>query len=218
VTAGPDLGVVVELFAQGCRWVAGLDEVGRGAWAGPVVVVVAAICPDMVPSIPPGVRDSKLLSASAREALFDSLAAWCPTYATGEATPAECDELGMTAAQALAANRALARLGVEPDALLVDGSHDYTGHRAARTLVGGDATCSLIAAASVLAKVLRDRMMIAHDGNYPGYHFAQNKGYVSAEHRRAVRRLGLSPLHRRSWSVAVGEDDGPSPSSGSSRL
>lgn len=197
----PTFEVVLDLFARGCTWVAGLDEVGRGAWAGPVAVGVAAVTRDALAGVPSGVRDSKRLTERAREALFGPLAAWCPAYAVGEATAAECDDLGMTAAQALAAGRAFERLGVDPDAVVVDGSHDYTGHPAARPLVGADASCTLVAAASVLAKVTRDRAMVAHDAAFPGYGFARNKGYASFEHRRAVARSGPSPLHRLSWAV-----------------
>ena len=202
----PSFEAVLELFAQGCTWVAGLDEVGRGAWAGPVAVGVAAMTAEAIARTPRGVRDSKLLAEPAREALFEPLVAWCPTFAVGEASAAECDQLGMTAAQALAARRALGQLGVEPDAVLVDGSFEYTGHPAARALVGADASCTIVSAASLLAKVTRDRAMIAHDAHFPGYGFARNKGYASLEHRRAVSRLGLSPLHRRSWSVAVEQE------------
>jgi len=201
----PNLEVMRALFAEGCTWVAGLDEVGRGAWAGPVSVGVAAVTLDCLRRVPRGVRDSKLLSEPAREALFDPLVAWCRTYAVGEASAAECDELGMTAAQVLAAGRAFERLAVQPDAVVVDGSHEYTGHPGARALVGADQSCTIVAAASVLAKVTRDRAMIAHDPAHPGYGFARNKGYASLEHRQAVARLGLSPLHRRSWSVRTAE-------------
>lgn len=199
----PTFAVVEELFAAGCRWVVGLDEVGRGAWAGPVAVGVVAVSPEAIGTMPVGVRDSKLLAEPVREALFEPLRAWCPAHAVGQASAVECDELGLTAAQALAARRALAGLGVEPDALLVDGSFEYTGHPAARPVVDGDASCAAVAAASVLAKVTRDRQMISHDSAFPGYAFARNKGYASLEHRRAVVRLGLSPLHRQSWSVAL---------------
>lgn len=205
----PTFVAVEELFAAGCRWVVGLDEVGRGAWAGPVAVGVVAVHPDAVGDMPEGVRDSKLLAEPAREALFEPLRAWCPAYAVGEASALECDELGLTAAQALAAGRALAALGVEPDAIIVDGSFEYTGHPAARTLVGADASCAVVAAASVLAKVTRDRQMISHHWDLPGYAFVRNKGYASPEHRRAVVQLGLSGLHRRTWSVALDGDLGP---------
>lgn len=198
----PSFQAVRALFAEGCEWVAGLDEVGRGAWAGPVAVGVAAVRLEHLVHVPKGVRDSKLLAERAREALFEPLVRWCPAYAVGEASPQECDELGMTAAQALAAGRAFGRLGLELDAVVVDGSFDYTGHPRARPLVAADASCTLVAAASVLAKVTRDRVMIAYEEAFPGYGFPRNKGYISREHRDAVARLGLSPLHRRSWSVA----------------
>ncbi len=199
----PSFAVVRALFAEGCQWVAGLDEVGRGAWAGPVAVGVAAVRSEHLRRVPKGVRDSKLLAEAAREALYEPLAGWCPAHAVGEASAQECDELGMTAAQALAARRAFDRLGLALDAVVVDGSFDYTGHPAARPLVDADATCTLVAAASVLAKVTRDRAMIAHDVVFPGYGFVRNKGYASREHRAAVANLGLSPLHRRSWAVRM---------------
>lgn len=198
----PTWDVVRMLFEEGYTCVAGVDEVGRGAWAGPVAVGIAAVTPAALGTIPAGVRDSKLLAEAARERLFEPLAQWCPSYAIGEATPGECDRLGMTGAQRLAAGRALEHLGLDPDVLVVDGNLDYTGHPAARTLVRGDETCMIVAAASVLAKVTRDRQMIVHGGRFPAYGFARNKGYVSAEHRRAVGQLGMTDLHRRSWSVA----------------
>ena len=202
---GPTFDAVWSLFEGGCGWVAGLDEVGRGAWAGPVAVGVVAVRREHLVGAPEGVRDSKLLAEPAREALFEPLVRWSPAYAVGEASPTECDRLGMTAAQGLAARRAFEALGVAPDAVLVDGSFDYTGHPGARPLVGADATCTLVAAASILAKVTRDREMIGHDGAFPGYGLDRNKGYASLEHRRAVARLGLTPLHRRSWSVDLGD-------------
>lgn len=199
----PNWALVDALFASGCRFVAGLDEVGRGAWAGPVAVGVAVCSPEARPGLPAGVRDSKLLTPRAREALFGPVSAWCAAFAVGEASPAECDELGMTAAQALAARRALARLGCEPDAIVVDGRHEYTGHRAARAVVGADETCTIVSAASILAKVTRDRTMVGHDAAFPDYGFSRNKGYASKEHRLAVARLGLTPLHRRSFAVRL---------------
>ncbi len=200
----PNWRLVRELFAEGCALVGGLDEVGRGAWAGPVtigIVVVEAAC---LPKAPRGVRDSKLLAERARESLYGPLVSWCPAAATGEASPQECDELGMTAAQQLAASRALARLSLQPEILIVDGKWDYTGHPGARAVIGADATCFPVAAASVLAKVTRDRQMIAHAPTWPAYGFERNKGYASAAHRAAVASNGMSPLHRRSWSVCYG--------------
>ncbi|MDA8297993.1 MAG: ribonuclease HII [Actinomycetota bacterium] len=200
----PNWRLVRELFAEGCTFVGGLDEVGRGAWAGPVTVGIVVVEAGCLRKAPRGVRDSKLLAERARESLYDPLVSWCPAAATGEASPQECDELGMTAAQKLAASRALARLSVQPEILIVDGKWDYTGHPGARAVIGADATCFPVAAASVLAKVTRDRQMIAHAPSWPAYGFARNKGYASSEHRAAVAVHGMSPLHRRSWSVGYG--------------
>jgi ribonuclease HII len=204
-TALPDWSLVEELFAAGYRRVGGIDEVGRGAWAGPVAVGVVVVEAGCAAAAPAGVRDSKLLVESARERLYDPLAAWCPAYAVGEASPRECDELGMTAAQRLAARRALRRLALRPDVLVVDGKWDYTGDERARAVIGADATCFPVAAASVLAKVSRDRKMVGHALRYPAYAFERNKGYASAEHRAAVARHGLTALHRLSWSVVYSE-------------
>lgn len=202
--AWPSFALVDELFAAGCRLVAGLDEVGRGAWAGPVAVGVAVCSPEGRQGAPAGVRDSKLLAPRAREAIFGPVSSWCADFALGEASPGECDELGMTAAQALAARRALEQLGCEPDAIVVDGRHEYTGHPAATAVVGADTSCTIVAAASILAKVSRDRTMVGYDATFPGYGFARNKGYASSEHRLAVARLGFTPLHRRSFAVRIG--------------
>lgn len=201
----PGWSLVRALFSEGHRRVAGVDEVGRGAWAGPVAVGVVVVEEGCMRSAPRGVRDSKLLAEAARERLFPRLAAWCPAYAVGEASPEECDALGMTAAQRLAATRALAQLAQPPDVLVIDGKWDYTGFPGARAVVDADATCFPVAAASVLAKVLRDRVMIEHATAYPAYRFERNKGYASLEHRQAVATHGMTALHRRSWSVLISE-------------
>jgi ribonuclease HII len=198
----PGTGTERALLAGGCATVAGIDEVGRGAWAGPVSVGVAVVTLGTLSCLPEGVRDSKLLTERAREALFAPLAAALTAYAVGHASAQECDALGLTAAQRLAADRALDSLGQVPAALIVDGRYDYTG-RGALPLVGADRRSLVVAAASVLAKVTRDRLMAAAAERHPGYGFERNKGYPSAEHRRAVARLGLTSLHRRTWSVGV---------------
>ncbi len=209
-SAAPDPGwsLVLELFAEGHALVAGLDEVGRGAWAGPVVVGVVVVDDACVLTAPAGVRDSKLLSPPSREALFAPLARWCRASGIGEATAQECDALGMTAAQRLAARRALAALAEAPDALVVDGKWEYTGIAGARAVVGADRTCYPVAAASVLAKVTRDRQMVALAAQHPGYGFERHKGYVAPEHRHAVATLGMTTLHRRSWSVVPRDPSG----------
>ena len=120
--------------------------------------------------------------------------------AIGHASPAECDRLGMSAAQRLAAERALERLGVEPDRILLDGKWDFVGTPKVRTIVRGDATSLTIAAASILAKVTRDRLMRSAAPSFPAYEFDRNKGYPGPRHRAALAASGPTPIHRTSWS------------------
>jgi ribonuclease HII len=199
------------LLADGCRLVAGIDEVGRGAWAGPVSVGIAVVDVACLAAMPKGVRDSKALLPAKREALYPLLVAACAAFAVGHASPGECDALGMTAAQRLATKRALAELETEPDAVIVDGRHDFTGHPRSVTVVGGDRTSLSVAAASVLAKVTRDALLVEAASRFPGYALERNKGYASLEHRTAVARLGMTALHRRSWTFAspieAGDDE-----------
>lgn len=192
----PTLAFERELWAEGHQVVAGVDEVGRGAWAGPISVGVAVLPPDRRVY---RVRDSKMLTEDERERLFDRIAGWCLAWSVGHATAAECDELGMSAAQRLAAQRAIGSLGVTPERVLVDGRWDFVGLSETRRIVRGDATCLSIAAASILAKVCRDRLMRAESVHYPGYDFEANKGYPCPRHKIALRGLGPSAIHRRSW-------------------
>lgn len=195
-TKSPSLAVERRLWEAGCRVVVGMDEVGRGAWAGPLTVAAAVLPRDRRVY---KVRDSKQLTEVERERLFDRVAAWCEGWAVGHASPEECDELGMSEAQRLAARRALDSLGVRPDRVLVDGRWDFVGNGATDRLVKGDATCLSIATASVLAKVTRDRIMRAEDAHYPAYGFAANKGYPGPQHRAALAWCGPSAIHRRTW-------------------
>jgi ribonuclease HII len=182
----------------GARIVAGVDEVGRGAWAGPVTVC-AAITGLRRP--PAGLTDSKLLTPKRREQLAGELEGWVTAHALGHATPEEIDELGMTAALRLAAVRALDALPVRPDAVILDGKHDYLGGPwQVRTVIKGDQSCVAVAAASVIAKVRRDAMMAALPEKYAGYAFAANAGYPSPVHRAALTELGPTPYHRLSWA------------------
>ena len=142
----PTLRVERGLWDAGHEVVVGLDEVGRGAWAGPIMVGAAVLPRDRRVY---KVRDSKMLTEAQRERLFDRIAGWCAAWAVGWATDRECDELGMADAQRLAARRALDGLGVEPDAVLVDGNWDFVGGGRTRRLVRGDATCLTISAASI---------------------------------------------------------------------
>lgn len=196
-SAVPTLAVERKLWAEGHEVVVGMDEVGKGAWAGPLTLVAAVLPTDRRVY---RVRDSKLLTEAEREGLFDRIADWCVAWSPGHATNDECDQLGMSAAQRLAARRALDGLGLDPDAVLVDGRWDFVGGGNTRTLVKGDATCLTIAAASILAKVTRDRLMRAAASEYPDYSFASNKGYPCPRHRAALSAHGPTPLHRRSWA------------------
>jgi ribonuclease HII len=204
----PTLSMERSLRAQGHARVAGIDEVGRGAWAGPLTIGVAVVKPRAERSMPAWLRDSKMLSESRREDIFEAVAAWCVEWSVGHASPVECDEWGMTAAWRVAAERALAGLHSVPDALLVDGplnllrrpAHEpggFAGH--VRPVVGGDARCASVAAASVLAKVVRDRIMRQEAEHFPAYSFERNKGYPSPSHQMALQGYGLSAVHRR-WA------------------
>jgi ribonuclease HII len=193
----PGLAVERELWANGDRLIAGIDEVGRGSWAGPLTVAAAVI--------PRGrriykVRDSKMLNEHEREALYERVAGWCSAWGIGHASPEECDRLGMSAAQRLAAQRALNGLGVVPDRILVDGKWDFVGTGNTKMIVGGDATSLTIAAASILAKVTRDRMMRTMSSTFPGFDFDRNKGYPCPRHRAALAASGPTPIHRTSWA------------------
>jgi len=207
VVTAPGLSEERQLLAEGHRRVAGLDEVGRGAWAGPVTVGVAMMRPGATErSIPAWLRDSKLLSEARREGIFVPVGTWCDAWAIGHASPEECDALGMAAALRLAAERALAGLPDPPDALLIDGPVNLLGraagpfHGVVRPVKGGDTRCASVSAASVLAKVVRDRLMRGESDHFPPYGFERNKGYPSRAHQAALRGYGLSAIHRRSWS------------------
>jgi len=196
----PTLDVERRLWASGHEVVVGVDEVGRGAWAGPISVGAAVVPRDRRVY---KIRDSKMLTEPEREALFGRITHWCAAWSVGHASPGECDELGMSEAQRLAARRALQGLGMVPDRVLVDGKWDFVGGDPVR-IVGGDATSLSISTASVLAKVTRDRMMRDLARHFPAYCFDSNKGYPGPRHRAALHALGPSTIHRRSWAFMDG--------------
>jgi ribonuclease HII len=185
----------------GARIIAGVDEVGRGAWAGPVTVC-AAVTGLRRP--PDGLTDSKLLTPRRRTELAAELERWVTAHALGHAGPEEIDELGMTAALRLAAVRALEALPVRPDAVILDGKHDYLGDPwQVRTVIKGDRSCVAVAAASVIAKVRRDAMMTeleAQSDTYAPFGFSANAGYPSPVHKAALAEWGPTPHHRMTWA------------------
>jgi ribonuclease HII len=198
VVVPPTHRVERSLRAHGAKVVAGVDEVGRGAWAGPVTVG-AAVTGLRRP--PEGLTDSKLIAPRRREEMAELLRGWVTGFALGHASARECDRLGMTAALRLAAVRALEALPVRPDAVILDGKHDYLGGPwRVRTVVKGDQSCVPVAAASVIAKVHRDGMMAELAPDHPAYGFESNAGYPSPVHRAALAELGPTDHHRLSWS------------------
>jgi ribonuclease HII len=237
--AAPSLREERKLLRAGHRWLAAIDEVGRGALAGPVSVGVVVIDLE-TRSAPAGVRDSKLLTPAHRRALVPRLRRWAPLHAVGHASPQEIDRIGIIAALRLAACRALDEIPVRPDCALLDGNHNWL-HRGGRVLeeappalfevaapdtppdpvwvppvvvtrIKADLRCAAVAAASVLAKVERDARMVTLAREHPEYGWDDNKGYSAPEHLAALRSHGASPLHRRSW--ALPGLDGPSDEAG----
>ncbi len=242
----PGLRAERALWDSGAAVVAGVDEVGRGSWAGPLTVAAVVADPDRRIY---KVRDSKMLTAAERETLHDRITAWARAVSVGHASVDECTELGMADAQRLAARRAIDGLDLEVDHVLVDGTWDFLtpcpdkdhpaawggdtdgdgmseapdarlqrcdarrgadmdrdggseaseGRPEVTTIVRGDASSLSIAAASVVAKVTRDRLMIAAAERYPAYWFASNKGYPCPRHKAALAALGPCAIHRRRW-------------------
>lgn len=194
----PTRSIEKDLWAAGHDVIVGIDEVGRGAWAGPLMVGAAILPRGKRVN---GVRDSKVLTEAGREFLFDRIAGWCDAWAVGGASQEECDELGMTEAQRLATRRALAGLGMTPDAAVVDGKWNFVGDGVAHVemRVKADLHCLSVAAASILAKVTRDRIMREQSEHYPPWSFDSNKGYPCPVHKAALQAYGPSAIHRRTW-------------------
>lgn len=197
--------------------VVGLDEVGRGALAGPMTV--GAVVLRTASPAPLGLDDSKALTPERRSALVEPIVLWAESWSLGSVSAAEIDEWGLRLALAVAATRALEGLATPPTYALIDGSFNLLrsplnvrlGASAPpplryealpmTTIVRGDATCAVIAAASVLAKVHRDAFMVDLDEQCRGYHWARNKGYGAPEHLEAIRRRGPSDFHRKTWNL-----------------
>ena len=193
--------------------VAGCDEVGRGSLGGPVSVGIVVV--DATTRRPPaGLRDSKLLAPAVRESLVPRIESWSCCWAIGHASAAEIDEIGILRALRLAGERAVALLPTRPDLVLLDGNYDWFTRPERSTSspavvepeqvtlkVKADVTCASVAAASVIAKVARDRLMVELARSYPWYGWHANKGYAAPEHRAALLEKGPCEEHRRSWHL-----------------
>ncbi len=201
VGRAPSRSLEKALREQGHDVIVGVDEVGRGAWAGPLMVGAAVLPPDRRVY---GVRDSKMLTEAERERLFDRVAGWCTAWAVGAASQEECDRIGMADAQRLAARRAIDGLGLVPDHVMIDGNWDFVGLGSTQRIIKGDAICLSIAAASILAKVTRDRYMRHEAPHFPSYEFDSNKGYPCPRHKMALHAYGPSAIHRRTWIFMEG--------------
>lgn len=223
MSKSPTLRYEKSLMSSGHRLIAGCDEVGRGALAGPVSVGMVVIDASAARGLK-GVRDSKLLSAADRVALVPRIQRWAVSYGVGHASAGEIDDVGLMAALRRAGNRAWAELQLHarPDAVVLDGNHDWLSIQAQGSLfeaesagdcgpaecnapvftkIKADLQCLSVAAASVLAKVERDTHMAELAVDYPAYAWETNKGYATATHRKAIREHGSAPVHRRSWNL-----------------
>lgn len=193
----PTRELEIELQKNGFPLVAGIDEVGRGCLAGPVVAC-ALILPES--GYPDGIRDSKMLDPDRREILSEKIRACAISWAIGVGSVEEIDSINILQANRLAMKRAVESLSPSPQAVLIDGRDRIEIAFHQQTVIGGDRLSVSIAAASIVAKVYRDRLMADFDALYPGYGFAGHKGYGSPDHRRAIQSLGQTPLHRKSFS------------------
>ena len=185
-----------QLRQEGYSVICGVDEAGRGPLAGPVC---AAACVLPAGLVIEGLNDSKKLSEKRREALYDQITEKALAWAVCLVDEKTVDEINILQATFRAMRGAVEGLGLRPELCLVDGNRDPGLGLPTRTVVKGDATCASIAAASILAKVTRDRLMKEYDAQYPGYGFAVHKGYGTRAHYAAIDALGLCPIHRRSF-------------------
>ncbi len=198
----PDYSYESVLWEKGMV-VCGVDEAGRGPLSGPVVAAACILSPDIdIPAL----NDSKKLSAKKREELFDVIREKAVDYGIGQATPEEIDSLNILNATMLAMKRAILSLKTQPDFALVDGNCTRNLPIPAASVVKGDALSCSISAASILAKVTRDRLCMADHSAYPEYGFDKHKGYGTKEHMDALRRLGPTPIHRKSFLKFLEEE------------
>ncbi|WP_081737982.1 ribonuclease HII [Arthrobacter sp. H41] len=231
-SAAPTLIFEKSFSSGGHRYIAGCDEVGRGALAGPVSVGIVVVDLEACKGLR-GVRDSKLLSPAEREALVPRIRKWCLACGVGHASSAEIDDVGLMAALQAAGSRAWEQVAatVRPDVVILDGNHDWLSRRGqdvlfeepgvvpsdvvlsgcdapVHTRIKADLQCLSVAAASVLAKVERDALMVSLAVEHPAYRWDVNKGYATALHRAAIDARGASDYHRRSWRLGTPAEAG----------
>ena len=216
-SSAPTLELEQELFSTGAKYVAGVDEVGRGALAGPVSVGVAIVSAETL-QVPTGLRDSKQISRAAREKLFKPVSAWVIEYAIGHVAASEIDQIGIVPALRLAWVRAHQQLSIKPDHVILDGKHNWLLEPESDLFskpisdivvpvtmkIKADASCASVSAASVLAKVARDELMREAALIHPDFGWEGNVGYGSSDHMAAIARLGPTDLHRKSWKLPSG--------------
>ncbi|HAE59456.1 MAG TPA: ribonuclease HII [Anaerolineae bacterium] len=198
----PGLHLEQALWAQGYKFIGGMDEAGRGAWAGPVLAGLVILPAD--PGIRltlAGVRDSKKMTALQRSRAAPAIKSVALAWSVGTASSAEIDEIGILPATRLAFSRAIKNANILPEYLLMDYIHWPGLKNPHQMMPRGESQSLSIAAASVLAKTTRDQMMVMLDGQYPGYSLARHKGYGTAIHAEALRQLGTCDIHRKSWLI-----------------
>lgn len=193
----PSLSLETDLSREVGGLVCGVDEAGRGPWAGPVSAAAVILNPD---DLPPGIDDSKALTEKRRFEMEPVIKARALAWGVGFASVEEIAELNILHATGLAMCRAIEAMSVQPVAALVDGNYRFKLPCDVQTVIKGDSLSLSIAAASILAKTARDRLMIDLDAQYPGYGFAGHKGYNAPIHSQALKTLGPCPAHRRSWA------------------
>jgi len=194
-----------KLTGEGYRCIAGVDEAGRGSWAGPLVAAAVVLVPGIIrkPAWCHGVCDSKMIPAEERERLEVAIRRSAAAIGVGIVAPETIDLIGLTAAGNLAFHRALRAMHLTPDYVLVDAFRIPGLSIPQRPIIKGDQLCVSISAASIIAKTYRDRLMSDLDPSYPAYGLAQHKGYGTPEHRQGLVAAGASPIHRHSWAPVM---------------
>ncbi len=199
----PNFKYEEELYKKGYKLICGMDEVGRGSWAGPLVLGAVILRRDKKPY---RIRDSKALNEAKREKIYPTILNYSLDYSTGAVLAKEIDKLGLSRALKLAAKRTLKNLKIQPDVVLLDGKWNFIEEDIkVKTIIKGDSKSISIASASIVAKVTRDRLLAIIHQRYPAYNFLKNKGYGTKEHQKAIKKHGLCKAHRKSYRILKNE-------------